>query len=487
MVAFSFVAIAQAEDVGFDNIFDADVSMDLQVRVWDGTRYGPNQDGPLYNLAPKTRVQIEWECKRGTRARGNWSKADIPLTGTASGRISKSVIVKAACIDKEGNRADDKVVVNVSGGAVITPLPTTPVSPPTTAQPSITVTTPSQGETYSTETAPLFTGLPAIPIQWTYKGASQDELVNVSIQKNDADAAIKDLGNLRIDTRPALYLFLSQFSPGQYQVRVKLVSNPSIVAYSGVFTVAPTITAPTPTASPISVDLKAAEIVAGIPGTATDGPLTVNAGRTLRLSYTTAGKVAECKGDVSGYSVGSADVVVNASKTYTVSCSQDGGTATATDSVRVEVSEPAPTPTPTPTPAPTTSGTPTITVTGPLNSYGAPGSAFVTFTSSGVSQVKVEACVNKTDCTTISSATAVAGSSTSVRWDFNGAEPYVGAFGTKPVYLKVTDLASGVFDFADSYMYVTPPTSGAGASSLAGTAVPDTDVWAFLKAFFGGK
>jgi len=125
----------------------------------------------------------------------------------------------------------------------------------------------------------------------------------------------------------------------------------------------------------------------------------------------------------------------------------------------------------------------TITVTGPLNSYGAPGNAFVSFTSSGVSRVKVEACVNKTECTAISPETAVSGPSMNVRWDFKGDEPFVGAAGSKPIYLKVTDLDSGVSDFTDSYIYILPPSSS-GAS--AGTVL-SSDVWEFLKAFFGGR
>lgn len=114
-----------------------------------------------------------------------------------------------------------------------------------------------------------------------------------------------------------------------------------------------------------------------------------------------------------------------------------------------------------PTTPPTASPAVSLTVTGPTNSYVAPGSANVTFTSSGVSSAKIEACVNKTDCTTLAPSVSVSSSPTSWSWSFSRTEPYAGATGEKPLFIKVTDNASGISDFSDSLIYilVSYPTS----------------------------
>ena len=674
VAVFAFVAVAKAQDVGFENIFGSSVSVDLKVN---------GSDGPV-KVDRGERIVVSWISEGATRCRGNWSKNDIKLSGTVAGKISKSVLVKVACINGEGDRDDDSVVVNVSGQtAVTTPIPveqkeqklavfvaspefgasvyegdtisvlwrtngtsggdiTLPTSislrsiadgksielwrggnsgaqkvtiPPQVLAPGQTggkyeidvtisangrsfvgtssvfsVIDPTQKPVPTTSAQPLFeiksmsvysgavgtevklytSGLPVainapqyfvefnnqfdapatvdsngtftfkIPNnpQGTYKivasvygvDSNKYATVNGRILTNNAlqftitapttsaqpsitvtspwaggekwaagsnqtvrwsttdipvtnnmvitlvgKAYDKDLGNApnigyQQVTIPA------NLTAGDYQIVIRTVGK--AIEYSASSPVYIT-TAPTTSAQPtITVDLKVDK-----GDGPTNGPVTVAAGTSIGLSYTTTGKIDQCNGDVTGDSTGSIRTTVQTSKTFAVTCLQDGGDGKVSDSVTVNVTQPTTT-----TTTPTTSGTPSITVTGPLNSYGAPTPAFVTFTSSGVSTVKVEACVNKTDCTVISSASAVSGSSeTNIRWDIVGNEPFVGATGTKPIYLKVTDLASGVFDFTDSYIYVTPPVSGAAGSNLAGASVPGDDVWNFLKGFFGGR
>ncbi|TSC83695.1 MAG: hypothetical protein G01um101417_429, partial [Parcubacteria group bacterium Gr01-1014_17] len=114
VAVFAFVAVAKAQDVGFENIFGSSVSVDLKVN---------GSDGPV-KVDRGERIVVSWISEGATRCRGNWSKNDIKLSGTVAGKISKSVLVKVACINGEGDRDDDSVVVNVSGQtAVTTPIP----------------------------------------------------------------------------------------------------------------------------------------------------------------------------------------------------------------------------------------------------------------------------------------------------------------------------------------------------------------------------
>ena len=99
-----------------------------------------------------------------------------------------------------------------------------------------------------------------------------------------------------------------------------------------------------------------------------------------------------------------------------------------------------------------------IPVPGPLNSFSGGGNALISFNSSGVLRVKIEACVNKADCTLLAGSVSVTGSSASWNWTFSGTEPYVSkTFGEKPIYLKVSDLDSAVSTFAGSYIYILAP------------------------------
>ncbi len=634
IAAFAFVAVAQAPvpDVGFENIFDGNVSIDLKVN---------GQDGPV-EVASGSRIVVSWLSEGAARCKGNWSKNDIKTSGTVSGRISRSVVIKAACIDKENNRDDDAVVVNVSGKpAVTTPVPVSNTGT-ATAEPYISITNSASIVAQNARIGALNQVLGGFDIKVTGKPATINSLefdiepnkvisriTNVyiydergSVVAGPFDASEvsgryplrftnpfsvpvgkyayvlkgkiggnnltdeNELDNLRItlrltgvtsslghgnatsfpvvlntitakaDSAPTtsaqpsitsvepssmvagsdarIVVYGSGFRNDENQsnapvVQVTLVKNDSGVSASyqpvavsldgtnlafivqeqsksksltpGTYRLdiqqqwAPykrsnavnfTITAPAPTASTISVDLKVTEIVAGIPGTATDGPLTVSAGRTLRLSYTTTGKVSECKGDVSGYSAGSAEVVVNAAKTYTVSCTQDGGTGTASDSVRVEVAQPTATETPAAAPvlsasAPTISGTRTA-----AGDKLYPGSMSIT--------------------ATISNSGGPMTSSVSARFEYstNNANWYpfqeVGPITTTPKNVSHTwDGGSGNFCFrvvidnnsdtaGPSTCIEIVPQAGAfiGVSrELAAAAVPDTDVWNFLKAFFG--
>src|SRR3989338_7447873 len=116
VAVFAFVAIAKAQDVGFEGVFDSSVSVDLKVN---------RQDGPV-EVEKGDKIAVSWISEGASRCRGNWSKNDIKLSGTVAGRISRSAVIKVACINKEGERDDDSVVVNVSGQATVTaPIPVT--------------------------------------------------------------------------------------------------------------------------------------------------------------------------------------------------------------------------------------------------------------------------------------------------------------------------------------------------------------------------
>lgn len=106
-----------------DNVFDT-LSVDLKVN---------GSDGPV-NVASGSRITISWESDNAKRCRGNWSKKDLPLNGKISGKLSRSlttsVTVRMACIDADGNREDDSVVLKITN-------PVTPPPPPPADQPII--------------------------------------------------------------------------------------------------------------------------------------------------------------------------------------------------------------------------------------------------------------------------------------------------------------------------------------------------------------
>lgn len=90
-------------DVTDDSIFDT-VSVDLKVN---------GQDGPI-EVERRNRIVLSWISEGATRCRGVWSKNDIKLSGTATGRITRPVTIKIACINTDGERADDEVRVNIA-------------------------------------------------------------------------------------------------------------------------------------------------------------------------------------------------------------------------------------------------------------------------------------------------------------------------------------------------------------------------------------
>jgi len=97
-------ANASDELVQTENIFDT-VSIDVKVN---------GSDGPV-EVQKGGRIVVSWISEGASRCRAMWSKNDIAKSGTIAGRLSKtgSFSIRAACIDAEGNRADDSVVVNV--------------------------------------------------------------------------------------------------------------------------------------------------------------------------------------------------------------------------------------------------------------------------------------------------------------------------------------------------------------------------------------
>lgn len=86
--------------VNAESIFD-NISLDLKVN---------GKDGPV-TITPGSRIVVSWISEGATRCRAVWSKNDIKLSGTAAGRLSRSVTIRAACINAEGERADDAVQV----------------------------------------------------------------------------------------------------------------------------------------------------------------------------------------------------------------------------------------------------------------------------------------------------------------------------------------------------------------------------------------
>lgn len=134
-------------------------------------------------------------------------------------------------------------------------------------------------------------------------------------------------------------------------------------------------------------------------------------------------------------------------------------------------------------PAETTTIPRSITVTGPLSSYFGPSPAAVTFTSSGVSRVKIEACVNQTSCTTLASSASVTSSNTSWFWSISGTEAFAGSMGEKQVWLKVTDLDSSISAFAPSYIYIIKPTVSPSGSPISERLDKASLFGAVLKAF----
>jgi hypothetical protein len=212
----------------------------------------------------------------------------------------------------------------------------------------------------------------------------------------------------------------------------------------------------------------------------------------VRLSYTTTGKIAECKGDVSGYDTGSTDVVPPVSKTYTVSCTQDGGSGTATDSVKIEVSGSTTT---------TTGGTATNQTTPPSLSPSAP-TISGTRTAAGdklyAGSMSITSTISNSGGPLTSSVSARFQYSTNgVNWyDFQEVGPitttpknvshsWEGGVGTFSFRLCI---GSGTDNCSSSSSIEILPTAGAfiGLSrELASVGVPDTAVWEFVKRWLG--
>lgn len=90
-------------DVTSESIFDT-VSVDLKVN---------GQDGPI-EVEKRDRIVLSWISEGATRCRGVWSKNGIKLSGTAAGRITRPAKIKIACINADGERADDSVRVDVT-------------------------------------------------------------------------------------------------------------------------------------------------------------------------------------------------------------------------------------------------------------------------------------------------------------------------------------------------------------------------------------
>lgn len=85
-----------------ESIFDT-ISVDLKVN---------GKDGPV-TVSPGSRIVVSWISEGATRCRANWSRNDVKLAGTAAGRLSRSITIRAACINAEGERVDDAVQVLV--------------------------------------------------------------------------------------------------------------------------------------------------------------------------------------------------------------------------------------------------------------------------------------------------------------------------------------------------------------------------------------
>jgi len=87
-----------------ENIFDT-VSLDVKVN---------GSDGPV-SIQKGGRIAVSWISEGASRCRAMWSKNDIAKSGTIAGRLSRtgSFSIRAACVDSDGNRADDNVIVNV--------------------------------------------------------------------------------------------------------------------------------------------------------------------------------------------------------------------------------------------------------------------------------------------------------------------------------------------------------------------------------------
>lgn len=273
-------------------------------------------------------------------------------------------------------------------------------------------------------------------------------------------------------------IFALTFTADSFNVVIESNKNNNTITKSITIT-APTTSAPTS----ITVDLK----VNGGSGF-TDGPVTVAAGTTIALSYTTTGKIAECKGDVTGYETGAVRTTVNVSRSFTVTCSQDGGTGTATDSVRVDVPEPSTAGTNTTAATPPLSAT-APTISGTRTAAGDklyPGSMSITATisnSGGALTTPVSARFQySTNNTNWYDFQEVGPVSTTPR---NVTHSWEGGVGTFSFRLCI---GTGTDNCSPSSSIEIVPAAGAfiGLSrELAAAGVPDNDVWEFVKRWLG--
>jgi hypothetical protein len=95
-------SLSHLDSISNENIFDS-LSIDLKVN---------GSDGPV-EVLKGGRIVVSWLSEGAARCRAAWSKKDIALSGTITGKVSKSVIIRAACVDADGNRTDDVVEVQV--------------------------------------------------------------------------------------------------------------------------------------------------------------------------------------------------------------------------------------------------------------------------------------------------------------------------------------------------------------------------------------
>ena len=381
--------------------------------------------------------------------------------------------VKFKVVDANGVTVEAQPVqATVTVNATATPL----------AQPSITVLSPNGGEQWVQKSTHI--------MAWNVSNYSYRENITkfgfelLDSQNNSVITKQIILGQGTSNSYQ--FVFPENLQNGYYKIRVSLcregagaetclATNATNLPYSisNSFTIISSAPAPT-------VDLK-------IEGS--DGPRTIQSGAYITPSWTST-NANYCTTSWNNGSTVNQGIVnygttittpITTSGTYTVTCSSPDGRS-ASDSVTVNVTAPAQAN----TPADVLTTSRSITVTGPLNSYYAPNSTYISFTSSGVSRVKIEACVNKTSCTMLASSVSVTSSNTNWFWNIPNDQPFVGAFGEKQVWLKVTDLDSSTSAFAPSYIYIigqATSTSSPSPSPTSSRLDKDALFGAVLKAF----
>jgi len=180
---------AELGDIGFDDIFDSFLSVDIKVN---------GSDGPI-TVASRSRIVVSWISEGASRCRGNWTKNDVRLSGTVAGRITKSAVIKVACIDREGNRDDDAVVVNVSGGVIIpnpVPMPIPTPTPTPTSEGQLKVSLDGNSPTFRLITA----GSVDVPITVLRLSAIGESvtLKSIALQLSDKSGLAQNVSKVTI-------------------------------------------------------------------------------------------------------------------------------------------------------------------------------------------------------------------------------------------------------------------------------------------------